>query len=473
MEDYTVKISRTQKCGVLVAGGGVGGVSAAISASRTGADVMLIESGGCLGGQAGFGIVTPVGSIETISRKSFGGLCREIYDNVSRLTKKYASPKEGFEDLKASPHILKYVLLKTAVEAGVNVRFHTQFIDAECENGKIKSVIVSDKNGFMKISADMFIDATGDGDLIVKSGADYVKGSEKGVYHQLAEEGMDKRHFTDEKMDGGEKSGLMQPVSIFFTMENVDMKKAFEYNNKVYKFGDFGITKEKFKKWEFAGTCGFEITDEKIPLPQGRILVSFGTSNHTAVINMSRVTGIDGTDADSLNDGEIKAQLQVIAIVDFLKTFIPGFENSYLVQSASSLGVRETRRLKGNYVLSGLEAIKAEQNDERIARGSYIIDIHDPNGRKSAFGGDIKGDFYDIPYGTLVTDKVENLLVCGRCISVDHVANSSTRVQGTCIMTGQAAGTAAALAVKENISAPRVDVKKLQKILIDNGVYLD
>ena len=116
MEDYTVKISRTQKCGVLVAGGGVGGVSAAISASRTGADVMLIESGGCLGGQAGFGIVTPVGSIETISRKSFGGLCREIYDNVSRLTKKYASPKEGFEDLKASMCVSIHSLLTRNVK---------------------------------------------------------------------------------------------------------------------------------------------------------------------------------------------------------------------------------------------------------------------------------------------------------------------------------------------------------------------
>ena len=156
-----------------------------------------------------------------------------------------------------------------------------------------------------------------------------------------------------------------------------------------------------------------------------------------------------------------------------MKTFIPGFENSYLVGSGSSLGVRETRRLRGSYILSGLEAINCQRSDEAIARGSYIIDIHDPNGRAAAIGGSLKGDFYDIPYGCLTSKELENLLVCGRCISVDHVAHSSTRIQGTCVMTGQAAGTAAAMCGGRIKDVKEINVGALREKLISDGVYLD
>ena len=188
---------------------------------------------------------------------------------------------------------------------------------------------------------------------------------------------------------------------------------------------------------------------------------------------MSRVTGIDGSDADSLNEGEIKAQLQLIAIVDFLKTFVPAFKDSYLIQSACSLGIRETRRLVGIETLNGGDVITAKQIENPIARGSYIIDIHDPKGKSMAIGGAIKGDFYDIPYGTLVSVNRHNLMACGRCISADHVAHSSSRIQGTCVMTGQAAGTAAAICVKDGILPKDVDAQKLREILIKDGVYLD
>ena len=181
---------------------------------------------------------------------------------------------------------------------------------------------------------------------------------------------------------------------------------------------------------------------------------------------------INGADAESVNQGEIEAQEQLMALVDFLQTFVPGFENSYLIQAASTLGIRESRRLVGRTVLRGREAITCKHFPDAIACGSYIIDIHDPNGKARAIGGELRGDYYEIPYGCLLAKEPKNLLACGRCISVDHVAHSSTRIQGTCAMTGQAAGTAAALAVQNTIDPADVNVQKLRAKLRADGVFL-
>lgn len=477
MEKVSFELGRELSCDVLVAGGGVAGCAAALAAARCGADTVLIESGGTLGGQAGIGLVTPLDAVTTYkTNKSFGGLVKELCDDITEAGERYCfndDPSKKHHS-KNSPHITKYILLKKLVEAGVKVRFHTTLAAVNTEGSTVKSAVVLDKSGFLKISAESCIDATGDADMAVMAGADYVSGSEPGVFAALSENGMDQRHFSDEKYDSYEHNGVMQPVSIFFIMGNTDVSEAMKLNNKRLCFGDLGITREKFEQWKFAGTYGFELNgSDRIPMPQGRVLVSRGPREDFAVINMSRVIGIDGSNADSLNEGEIKAQLQLMAIVDFLQTFIPGFENSYLVQSANTLGVRETRRLKGRYVLSGNEAIRCEKREDSIARGSYMIDIHDPNGKAAAVGGHLKGDFYDIPYGCLLAKEYDNLLACGRCISVDHIAHSSTRIQGTCILTGQAAGTAAAMAKSAKITPAGLDVKDLRAKLMADGVYLD
>lgn len=475
MKKIEILTERQIDTDLLVAGGGVAGCAAALAAARLGAKVTLIEADGVLGGQAGIGLVTPLDAVATVSGKSFGGILEELCRDIAEAGEKYCfndDPEKRHFSL-GSPHITKYILLKKLSECGVDIRFHTTLISAETEQRRVTSAVVHDKSGFCEIKAKVFIDATGDADLTVLASADYSVGSEAGVFETLTQNGMDNRHFSDEKYAAYSKDGVMQPVSIFFIMGGVDYEKAAALNNKRLSFGDLGITRDRFDAWKFAGTCGFEPADERIPMPQGRVLVSRGPREDIAVVNMSRVTGINGADADSLNEGEIKAQLQLIAIVDFLQTFIPGFEKSYLLQSANTLGVRETRRLKGRYVLSGNEAIRCERNPEAVARGSYMIDIHDPSGRAAAVGGGLKGDFYDIPYGCLVSRELDNLLVCGRCISVDHVAHSSTRIQGTCILTGQAAGTAAAMAVKEKAVASELDVNALRKQLMADGVYLD
>ena len=465
------KDKKTRLYDVAICGGGLAGSSAAIAAARCGKKVVLIESNGVLGGIATLGLVTPLDSRESKSKHSFGGLVEEISEKTIENSKKYCKEPLNHNaktiDI-AAPHILKYVLLKMCVDAGVDIMFHTELISAKTENDLIKSIIVQTVSGQAEIIASVFVDGTGDGKLIAESGAPFTLGSEDSLFSQLSEMGAQAVPDKDETY-----KGKMQPVSIFFTMGGVNSEVAKKYNGRSIKFGDLGITKEKFEQWEFANTCGFEITDDEIPTPQRRILMTETPRAGVMAMNMSRVLDIDGSDADSLNEGEIKAQLQLIAIVDFLKTFVPGFENSYLIETGSTLGIRESRRLKGKYILQGLDVYYTKKFENAIGRGFYLIDIHDPRGRNGAIGGDIKGDFYEIPYGTLINEKVKNLLVCGRCISADHMAHSATRIQGTCVVTGQAAGTAAAMSIDEKTTAYNLDENLLHKKLKSDGLFLD
>ena len=467
-----MKINFVKKYDTVVAGGGIAGCAAAIASARHGAKTALIEKDGVLGGQVTLGIVTPIGSTHTRNSKPFGGLCQEIIDKVSDYTKKYATPRDGnlpAYGYTAAPHITKFVLLQMCLDAGVDVLFHTTLSEVDYSDNIIKGITVFTKSGFGNINANVFIDATGDGDLIYGADDAYSLGAEPDVYKSLFLENMEKAHDEDdERLTIDEKEGVMQPASIMFRMRGVNFTEAKKIHGKMLKFSDLNIEEEEFKKLPYYNECGFEENGEFIPLPQSRVLVTQGNTEDCGVINMSRVIGINGCDADSLNQGECLAQMQVIHIIDFLIKYVPGFENAYLEESASTLGIRETRRLKGKYVLTGLDVIRCRKFEDAVARGSYMIDIHDPSGRKKALGGYIKGACYDIPFRCLESKKYTNLLACGRCISADHVAHSSTRIQGSCIMTGQAAGTAAALLVQKG----EIDVSLLRKQLQQDHVNL-
>ncbi len=461
---------REISCDTLVVGGGLAGSGAAIASARGGADTLLIEAGGTLGGQAGIGLVTPLDSRTSKSGVKFGGLLDEICDTTASLTKKYVCGGEE-KVYTVSPHILKYVLLKMASDAGVRLHFHTVLCEVHTDGEKISYAIFKDKTGYIKVTAKNFIDATGDADLVYLAGDDYVLGSEADVFDVLTDCGLDKIH-SDGSVSERYGGGMMQPVSLFFVLRGAEFDEVKKYNNKNLTFGDFGITRERFEKWEFCGTPGFEIRDDRIPTPANRILVSRGRHHDEIVVNMSRAVNVNGADADSLSHGEVVAGLQVIAIVDFLKTFIPGFENCYLVESSSRLGVRETRRLVGKYKISGREVIDGVRFNDAVCRGYYMVDIHDPSGKRNAIGGDIAADYFEIPFGALCSGRFDNLLVCGRCISCDHVAHSATRIQGVCILTGQATGCAAAIAAKNGVTAASIDAEELRNALIKRGVWL-
>ena len=455
---------------VVVVGGGVAGAAAAIAAGRQGKSVILIEKSGCLGGLATNGHVSPFDATHSCSGKPFGGIAQEILDEMADAQLKYGVAKNNTMK-REGPHLLKWVLLKMAVDAGVRVLFHADLIDVLMDGDKIQYLIIHTKSGIEGVEGKAYVDATGDGDVFAGAGEQYIIGSEADSGKILEQTGLNHIHFDDKSVQRYyDKTTVdrhsVQPVSVMFTLGNIAPDcNPYKYNNKNLTFEDLGIDKEEFKKLPYYGTVGFEDNGDLVPLPQGRFLISSTGRPGEVLVNMSRVIGVDGTDAVELTEASIIAQYQVMYIIDFLKRYIPEFRDAHLVESSNIIGVRETRRLIGQYVLSGLDAINCTQFDDNIGCGSYIIDIHDPFGKCRALGGQIKGDYYGIPYRSLVPKTVKNLLVCGRCISVDHIAHSTTRIQGTCVITGQAAGTAAALSLEFGTSVQDLDVKALQSEL--------
>ena len=458
---------------VVVVGGGLAGCAAAIAAARQGAKTLLVESGGCLGGAATAGLVAPISSIYTkTSREKFGGILWEVINSVVEKAQIYCNSTHS---PASSLHLYKYVLIEKLVESGAELFFHAFLTDVVSdEDGKIKEIIVSTKDGLKRISGEVFVDTTGDGDVMGKSAAKTIIGSEPDVLGVISQ---------NEDLKGGARGteflpndyvGQLQPVSLMMQFGNVDVERAQKYMNKKITYEQLGITKEEFLKWRYANTLGFEVTDDEyVPMPQGRVWLVHAQRNDVATVNMSRVIGVNACDPISYSDAEIKAGLQLIALIDFLKTFVPGFENAYFMESSNTLGIRESRRLIGDYVLSGDEVVNCVQFEDTVAHGSYIIDIHDPTGKRMAIGGKIEKEYYSIPYRSLITKKVPNLGTAGRSISADHVATSSTRIQGTAMLTGEAVGIAAAMAVDEKCAMCEIDVKKLQQKLIEGGVFLN
>lgn len=461
---------------VVVAGGGIAGCSAAIASAREGASTILIESGGCLGGSITGSLVAPISSVKSKDNKiEFGGILFEIMHEAGKIAQAYCGAEnKGANWSGTSLHPYKYAFVKLLTESNATPLFHMFVTDVVSDDkGKIEYIVVSTKAGLRKIKGKVFIDATGDGDIMGKSAADTIVGSEPNVLKSVTED-KSQRLESPKNLKSNDYVGQLQPVSYMMLYGNVDVEKALQYMNKKLTFSQLGITKEEFLKWEYANTLGFE-TDETdtVPMPQGRVWLCASARKNEAVINMSRIIGVNACDPLSYSDAEVKATLQLVAIMSFLKNFIPGFENSYMIEYSSTLGIRESRRLIGDYVLTGRDTIQCKPFKDTIAHGSYIIDIHDPTGKRMAIGGQVHQNYYSIPYRCLVTRKVPNLATAGRSISSDHVSMSSTRIQGTASLTGQAAGTAAAMAVKEDVSMSDVNVEKLQEKLINAKVFLD
>ena len=475
--NLTKSVSVRYEADVVVVGGGVAGSAAAIAAGRQGKSVLLIEASGCLGGLATNGHVSPFDATESRSGKTFGGIGQEIIDRMVDAQLNYGVPSSIIK--REGPHLFKWVLLKMAVESGVRILFHSTLVEVIREDNEIKNLIINTKSGLEGVSGKMFIDATGDGDVLFGAGEEYFMGSEQGTGEMLSSSDLDRMHYDDHKferytLEHTSDRHAVQPCSVMFTMGGVDLSQnPTKYNNKNLSFEDLGIDREEFKKLPYYGAPGFEDNGDLIPMPQGRILLSYTGRPGELLVNMSRIIGVDATDAVELSEAAVKAHLQVMHIVDFLKRYVPGFENSFLVESSNVLGVRETRRLVGQYVLKGSDAINCVHFDDNIGCGSYMIDIHDPFGKARAIGGDVKGDCYGIPYRSIVPKTVKNLLVSGRCISADHVTHASTRIQGTCVITGQAAGTAASVALDSDKPVQTIDVKELQSRLRNAGCVFE
>jgi len=436
---------------VIVCGGGTSGAIAAIAAARAGASVLIVEVEGFLGGNAVTGLPF-LGFYGPEGKQIVGGIAEEI---VSDLKEREASPghiliPRWYSFTPFNPMVLRLVLLEKVIAARGQISFHSRVVEAKNRRGeKETELIVDTVSGKRSVRGRVVIDATGDCVVARLLGAPTVKEQD------------------------------LQAASLVFTLAGFDRQSfvAFLKANPCEIRGvDEGWTPEFYEQSDYIAFCGlFSLIREensagRLNLP--REFICFSTSSHPEEVTIvaTRVP-CDGTEWHSLSTAELSAQLQVIRVIDFLKRRVPGFKQARVAFLAHKIGVRETFRLVGNYVLCEQDIITGARYPDTIALGSWPIDVHLSTGSGQIFRRLEKS--YGIPYRCLFSQSVPNLLVTGRCISVDNIAFGSTRTMAQCMATGHCAGVAAVLSLECNGSVADVSIERLKKVLVDQGAILD
>lgn len=437
---------------VIVAGGGSGGVGAAVAAGRMGAKTLLIERNAYLGGTSTGGMM----AVFWTPSNTFSGYMQEVMDELLRLGAAQTGAVVPFD-----PEILKEIHLRNVLKAGVEPLLYTWIVDTIVENRQVVGVVVENKSGRQALLGHVVIDATADGDVAAFAGASFQKGRE---------------------------DGAMRPVTVLFRMGNVDIARMLDYaaahpqqfikdenvnfmntrEGKVRLAGFFDLVKAAREKGELDRECHY-LRVESADFDRKMVL-----------INTVRVYGIDGTNAWELSRGEIEARKQMDQLIRFMKRDVPGFERAFLVDSSTSLGVRETRHIIGQYVLNYDDVLTSRKFDDIIATNASHLphgkEMHSPDAKEGAETDEANRRdvwpllVHEIPLRSLIVKDVKNLLVAGRCISATHEADRMTRNIPPCLMTGQAAGTAAALAAKQKVAPSELDIRLVQGALLKQGV---
>ena len=426
---YTVAIPEAHACDVLVVGGGSAGSAAAVAAAAQGADVLLIERYGFLGGTGAmvldtfYGFYTP----GTVEKKVVGGVPDRVVEGLRRrgtLLKRPNTYGAG-AGLTYDPDTLKLVWDELTAEAGVHVLHHVRFVDTLLEAGRVVGAVVATKRGLRAVRARAVVDASGDADVVARAG---------GAFE-----------------DAG-AAGTAQSLTTTFRMINVDVERAKALPKK-----------ELWARMQHAAESGAY----DLPRREGSSHVTpFAGVMHT---NMTRVAGVDATDPEGLSRAEREGRRQAFEYARFLRARVPGYERAEMLGLAIQIGVRESRRIRGEYWLTSEDVLSAATFDDAIARCGAPIEEHHA-------GGDTRweylpdGETYDIPFRCLLPKGADGVVVAGRCLSASHDAHASVRSIGQCLAMGQAAGVAAALA---GDGLPReVDVALLRERLLDLGAVL-
>lgn len=421
---------------VVVAGGGPGGLGAAIAAKRCGAKVFLIEKNGFLGGMCSYGAGMPLGGAYP-GLRTIGGIAEEILSTLKTAGKDACDvrhiPLFGDWYFHDSEYFKSYIA-KIIYEMGLKVRLHTMFSDVIMDGDRrVAGIIVDSKNGREAILAKTFVDATGDADICARAGAAFEKGDD---------------------------NGDMMGVTIVFNMGGVDVDKYLEYVKQDPKLE---------KTAARARQEGFPISeDDKLKS------IHKGMRPGSLFMNSVRVRGIDGTDADSLTEAELVGRIRVQEEVEFMRRFVPGCENAYIMNSGAQVGIRDTRRIVGEDYLSQEDCLELRKRPESVilrCAGPFDNTTRGNNRNDVLNDIDMEG-WYDIPYGSIVPKDLDNVVVAGRTFSCHYLALTGSRGQGLLMGMGQAAGTAAYMAAQEDKAFKDLDVVSLQKRLIKDGCDL-
>ena len=413
-----------KKYDVAVIGGGFSGVAAALAAAREGASVLLVEKGNCLGGAAAHCLVNPFmyysTKIDGVRRDLAAGLFTTIHN---KMQERDCMKGESFMEEE-----VKLLFNDMVLEAGVDLLFHAYLCGVTKKDGKIQSVSVATKKGVMEIQADYFIDATGDAQVSYLADCPTVLGREP--------------------------DHLCQPMTLCFRLGNVDVKKFFASKPRLD-----AAHKQALEAGELLN-------------PRENLLIFTMPVPNVLHFNTTRVVKMDPTDPVDVTRAEILARKQVEEIYELMKKNADGLEDSFLMMTAAEIGVRESRMIVGEHVLTEDDCRACTKFDDAIAACNYDIDIHNPEGTGTSHYYFPEGTYYTIPYRSLIPKGVSNMLVAGRCISSDHGAQASYRIMPTVCCIGEAAGAAAGLAVKAGCDVRGVDVKQLQTVLKENGAFI-
>lgn len=446
MGEYTLRpktISYDDSWDVIVAGGGPAGCAAAISAAREGAKTLLIEATGCLGGMGTSGLVPAWCPFSDGEKVVYQGLASKVFEAAKEGIAHVRKADTNWVSIDAEH--LKRVYDELVVQSGAKVLFHTLLSDVQTDgNGKVEALIVSNKKGLSAYSAKVYVDATGDGDLAVWAGAEYEQGDE---------------------------TGDVQPATHCFVLSNVD---SYAYingpvlhsnnpNSPIYDIVKSGKYPE---------------------IPDVHMCNNF-VGPSTVGFNAGHLWNVDNTDPFSVSEAMMKGRRIAKAMRDALAEYHPkAFANSFLVSTAPLMGVRETRRIVGDYTLTADDYFARRSFSDEIGRNCYYLDMHhskkeaqdtidrkmDWSKRDARYG---KGESHGIPYRCLTPKGLKNVLVAGRTVSADRAMQASVRVMPPCLVMGEAAGMAAAHSLAlEEIDVHGIDVQKLRGRLVEEGAFL-
>lgn len=431
----------SQQWDVVVAGGGPAGCTAAISAARQGRRVLLIERTCSLGGMGTSALVPAWCPFSDQQRIIFGGIASEVFQLSKEGTPHV--PAEQMDWVAIDAEHLKRVYDTLVTEAGVTVLFDTFIVGADVEDRTVKSLTIANKQGLSKIEASIFIDTSGDADVVAFAGGAFEKGEPV--------------------------TGNMQPVTICFVLANVN-EEAYRRMPDARKSidGQPSLMDQMMAKYPLIPDTHF-----------CNNIVGPGCVG----FNAGHIYEIDNTDPAAVSRAIMAGRQLAAAYRDALKECQPeAFGNCHLVQTGALVGARETRRIIGDYTLTVEDYLSRGSFEDEICRNAYFIDIHltreeaaknkDWEVAINRFKRYGPGESHGIPYRCLIPVSFDNVLVAGRSISTDRIVQGSVRVMPVCLAMGEAAGTAAALALAENGTVREVDTDRLRDILRENGGYL-
>ncbi len=453
MEKFITEVERrtfvSEETDVLVAGGGAAGVVAAIAAARSGMRVVLVEQYGALGGSATNALVTPLMDTGIEGNPLCSSISEEINERIAGMG---FGGRNGYGSFFFDPEMLKFFLEEMAVEAGVKLLYYTFVADVVAEDGHIRGLIVENKGGRSAILAQRVIDCTGDGDVCVKAGAQFDKGN-------------------------GE-TGKNQPISVRYTMDGVDIDRFAKYikthdQNFEYEKPYFHTASVWGRNWPLTPVFQEACDAGDLIFEDGAYWQVFGVpgKRNMLAFNCPEIFDrVDGTNPHDLTHAQLYAKKAILRHTRFYRKYFQGFENGYIAGVAPMVGIRESRRIKCLYTLSDEDVFYQKKFEDYIARSNYPVDIH---GLKLMFdhreNTDKSRPYYEIPYRCLVVEGIKGLLTAGRCISSSFAAQGTVRIQPTARATGEAAGIAAAISIKDNTDLADIRGEAVRDLMIKWG----